>query len=39
MSISKKKTQELNEYLNNHDEWIEEKLKKNKKNEEEKKFF
>ena len=33
------KTQELNEYLTNPDEWIEEKIKKNKKSDEEKKFF
>ena len=34
------KTQELNEYLTNPDESIEEKLKKNnKKSDEEKKFF
>lgn len=34
------KTQELNEYLSNPDEWIEEKIiKNNKKTDEEKKFF
>jgi len=34
------KTQELNEYLTNPDEWLEEKIKKsNKKSDEEKKFF
>ena len=33
------KTQELNEYLANPDEMIEEKIKKNNKSDEEKKFF
>jgi hypothetical protein len=34
------KTQELNEYLSNPDDWIEEKIiKSNKKTDEEKRFF
>ena len=33
------KTQELNEYLSNPDETIEEKIKKNNKSDKEKKFF